>query len=165
MTRRFQVRIDGTDEPLAVELNGDKVVVDGVPVELSVSPLPGGRMLVRTGERVRVVDCVTEAAPGAVLVHGGDAAIRMTITDERDTWLGVGGSRDGGGTVSVAMPGRVVAVDVSAGDAVTKGQRLLVIEAMKMENDVKSPRDGVVGAIMCVAGDAVEAGEALVELE
>jgi pyruvate carboxylase subunit B len=65
----------------------------------------------------------------------------------------------------VAMPGRVVAIDVEEGTAVERGQRILVIEAMKMENDVKAPRDGIVRAVRVAAGDAVDAGQPLLELE
>ena len=63
------------------------------------------------------------------------------------------------------MPGRVVAIDVEEGDAVERGQRILVIEAMKMENDVKAPRDGRVRSIRVAPGDAVDAGQPLLELE
>ena len=87
------------------------------------------------------------------------------VIDERDTWLGTGAGGAGDSIVSVAMPGRVVAIDVEEGDAVERGQRILVIEAMKMENDVKAPRDGRVRSIRVAPGDAVDAGQPLLELE
>ena len=62
------------------------------------------------------------------------------------------------------MPGRVVAVLVAAGDRVAKGQRLLVLEAMKMQNEVPAPAEGIVRAVLVKAGDSVGAGDTLLEL-
>ena len=63
------------------------------------------------------------------------------------------------------MPGRVVLVKTRAGDSVTAGQELLVIEAMKMELALKAPRDGTVAEVRAVVGDFVEADAVLVTLE
>jgi biotin carboxyl carrier protein len=63
------------------------------------------------------------------------------------------------------MPGRVSAVKVAPGQAVTKGQELLVIEAMKMENALRAPRDGRVKHVRVRLGEMVGPGLVLVELE
>ena len=63
------------------------------------------------------------------------------------------------------MPGRVVSVHCAAGEAVSAGDRLAVLEAMKMEHTLVAPRDGVVAELLVAAGDQVEAGAALVRLE
>ena len=68
------------------------------------------------------------------------------------------------GVIKTAMPGRVVRVLVAAGDAVVKGQPVLVVEAMKMENELKSPRDGVIKRVAVEEGALVEAKATLVEL-
>jgi propionyl-CoA carboxylase alpha chain len=60
------------------------------------------------------------------------------------------------------MPGRVVRVEVEPGQKVSGGQVLLVLEAMKMEHTIRSPRDGVVSEVDCAPGDQVEAGAVLV---
>ena len=67
--------------------------------------------------------------------------------------------------VLAQIPGRIVAVHVAAGDQVAAGDRLLSIEAMKMENDVRSARPGTIAAVAVAAGDRVELGDELVVIE
>ena len=67
--------------------------------------------------------------------------------------------------IAAPMPGLVKLVVVSDGDQVASGQRLVVLEAMKMENDITSPRDGRVGSVHVQAGNVVEGGKPLVTLE
>ena len=63
------------------------------------------------------------------------------------------------------MPGKVVKVLVAAGDTVQQGQGLIVVEAMKMENELKSPKDGVVSELAVTEGQAVESGAKLLVVE
>lgn len=70
----------------------------------------------------------------------------------------------GDGVVRSPMPGKILRVNVSVGDVVTKGQPLLVLESMKMENTISSSIDGTVSAVHVVAGDAVQHGQTLVEI-
>jgi acetyl/propionyl-CoA carboxylase alpha subunit len=74
-------------------------------------------------------------------------------------------AEDGSSHVRAIMPGRVARVHVAAGDAVRKGQGLLILEAMKMENEIVAPRDGIVAELLVSAGQAVENGDELVRLE
>jgi biotin carboxyl carrier protein len=70
-------------------------------------------------------------------------------------------------TVSIRanMPGRVVRVLVAVGDQVTAKQPVVVVEAMKMENELRTPRDGVVKEVLVIAGAAVDSGAVLVVIE
>jgi len=72
--------------------------------------------------------------------------------------------RAGGGVGALVapMPGVILAVSVQAGDAVTRGQEVAVLEAMKMQNSVKSPRDGTIAEVCVVPGQAVGHGDAIV---
>jgi biotin carboxyl carrier protein len=72
---------------------------------------------------------------------------------------------DGPTEVHAMIPGVVVAVSVVAGDAVTAGQQVLVVEAMKMQNEVRSPRDGVVGRVAVGSRQTIEVGDLLLVLE
>lgn len=70
----------------------------------------------------------------------------------------------GGEDVKAPMPGAILSVSVKQGDAVKKGQVLLILEAMKMENEILAPRDGVVAALAVQAGQTVETGALLCTL-
>jgi glutaconyl-CoA/methylmalonyl-CoA decarboxylase subunit gamma len=70
----------------------------------------------------------------------------------------------GGGTIIAPMPGTVLQVAVNVGDNVTKGQTLLILEAMKMENEIMAPNDGVVKELNVTKGGSVNTGDILVVL-
>jgi biotin carboxyl carrier protein len=74
------------------------------------------------------------------------------------------GDQGGDGLVT-KMPGKVVLLKVKVGDAVEKGQTLVIFEAMKMEQELKSPKSGIVAKIHVVAGQAVDQGTHLLEIE
>jgi biotin carboxyl carrier protein len=95
----------------------------------------------------------------------GDTTVAVEIVDPlalkrkgRDDDAGAGG------VLKAMMPGRVVRLLVSKGDVVRRGQSLLILEAMKMENDIQSPVDGVVDELFVSAGDTVEAGGQLLHV-
>lgn len=66
--------------------------------------------------------------------------------------------------VNAPMPGKILKVNVNTGTAVKKGDVLLVLEAMKMENEICAPQDGTVATVECAAGDSVESGKVLVSM-
>jgi len=69
------------------------------------------------------------------------------------------------GAISSPMPGNVIKLMVKEGDSVKEGQPLVIVEAMKMENEIRSPSDGVVKKVNYAVGNLVEAGAPIVELE
>ena len=70
----------------------------------------------------------------------------------------------GGVVVQAPMPGKILSVKASVGTAVKKGDVILLLEAMKMENEVVAPEDGTIASINVSAGDTVEAGDTLATL-
>ena len=92
----------------------------------------------------------------------------VTVVDEREKRLRAaagGGVAEGGEFVLKApMPGLVVAVTVSEGQEVKKGQVILILESMKMQNELKAPRDGVVQRIKVKAGESVEQKQTLLSM-
>ena len=89
---------------------------------------------------------------------------RARLRDRASSARGDAGS---GGPVELRaiIPGRVVSVDVAEGDAVDAGGRLLVVEAMKMQNELRSPRSGTVGQVAVGPGQTVELGDLLLVIE
>ena len=75
------------------------------------------------------------------------------------------GSRKRSGTVSASMPGKVVTVEVSVGDTVEEGETILILEAMKMQNEVVAPISGTIIEVHCEDGLNVEANVPLVVIE
>ena len=88
-------------------------------------------------------------------------------TYEISPWRVDGGHRHhtASGTILSPMPGRIIAVDVAIGDAVTKGQKLVTLEAMKMEHSLTAPFDGIVAELTAVAGAQVQVEAMLVRIE
>lgn len=107
---------------------------------------------------------VVRGKDGKATVVLGGARIQVTAMPERDAWLGGGQAAGQEGAVTVSMPGAVVKVLVVVGDEVEEGQPVLIIEAMKMENEVKAGMGGFVEAIHVKEGDAVEADVVLLEI-
>ncbi|MFQ6672619.1 MAG: biotin/lipoyl-containing protein, partial [Candidatus Tectimicrobiota bacterium] len=101
-------------------------------------------------------------------VQVGGRSYVLEVLDERQKFLRdqeAAMVAEGPAAVSSSMPGRVVTVLVAAGDEVTEGQGVIVLEAMKMENELKAPKDGQVTEICVAEGDATKAGQALVVIE
>jgi biotin carboxyl carrier protein len=125
---------------------------------------------------------VLEVEPGlySVLIGGRSYSVRVNGTDVetngrafavevRDPRRSRRKSRSGMGegrqNISALMPGKVVRVLAAAGDSVEAGQGVVVVEAMKMQNEMKSPRAGVVVEIRVKPGDTVNAGDVLAVLD
>ena len=101
---------------------------------------------------------------GEVAVNGH--TMRVDVEDPRKLRArGSAASAGGRQTIAALMPGRVIQVLVQAGQAVEAGQGLIVVEAMKMQNEMKSPKAGKVLEIRTSAGAAVSAGDALLVIE
>lgn len=95
-------------------------------------------------------------------------ATRVDIVDERKMRLrqaGGGFGAEGKQTIAAPMPGKVVKIFVQPGDEVAEGRGLVVVEAMKMENELKSPRAGKVTEVLVKEGQTVDNGAALVVVE
>jgi biotin carboxyl carrier protein len=123
-------------------------------------------------------DAATNAEPLVLLLDGGALEVvvdgwrfELVVEDaeraalrDRATSARAASSVDGPLDIHAIIPGRVASVAVVAGDTVTAGSRLLAVEAMKMENDVRAPRDGVVERVAVAAGETVDLGDLLVTL-
>lgn len=70
-----------------------------------------------------------------------------------------------GEAINCPMPGTILSINVKAGDPVKKGDVLLILEAMKMENEITAPKDGIITSITCTKGESVESGKALATIK
>jgi 3-methylcrotonyl-CoA carboxylase alpha subunit len=124
-----------------------------------VQALGDGWYLVEDGETRWRVAVASDAHATWVFVNGHVARIDNEAHETRTS-----GRRRGESGVMSPMPATVVAISAIPGQAVTEGQTLIVLEAMKMELPIKAPRSGVVKAVHCAKGDLVQPGVNLVEL-
>ena len=141
----------------------DLVRVDGTPIE------PENADIIETEPDVYSV--LVDGASYEAHVSGdeisiGGTRVRFEVEDPRQ-WKG--GAHAAGAhertSIVAAMPGKVVRVLVSVGDEVVAGQGIVIIEAMKMQNELRSPRNGRVTSIEPKANDSVNAGQLLVTIE
>jgi len=145
-----------TDHGLEVVLDGHSHQVEGGFIA------PGVLQLRIDGQPVRAIS----ASFGAErwVARGTDRAWLQRV----ETATGRRSSHSSGpesGELTAAMPGLVLKLAVAEGDQVTRGQSLLILEAMKMEHELRAPRDGRVKRITCTAGSMVSSGVPLIELE
>ena len=165
---KFVVRAGEREEPVEVER------VDG-------------RYLVRVGERSYTVDRARVGAASSLLIDGRQTEVsasargrsrylvttaawsgEVDVLDPLEHLAGGPGAGEGGRSsnrVTAYMPGRVVDVLVAEGDEVERGQGVLVLEAMKMENEIQAEAEGVVRRLHVEPGQAVEAGDPLFDIE
>ena len=127
--------------------------------EGEVERLAPGTFVFRQGDRRETFHCVRDGDVVHLFWRG--RAYRLEEETERSR----ASHRHSGGGLEAPMPGKVIAVKVAPGDTVGKGDELLVVEAMKMENAVRAPREGRVKSVSARVGDMVSPGVVLVELE
>lgn len=140
------------------------VTIDDEPADVDVARTPSGYSLIVDG-RVLEIAVVDAGARGEFVVHLPSAAVPVSIDAGRRRRAGAAGQADGEQRISAPMPGRVVRVLVAAGDDVDVRQPLVVVEAMKMENELRAPKAGRVKEVAVEAGASVEAGRLLVVIE
>lgn len=166
---RWVVRGGGSSHDIEVEKRGNEfsVEIDGQRHDLELVRLDGAVASLRfpaTGRSLQIT--YHEGANGSWRVTVGQREFDLEVLTPAEAVEAVSAARDiGPSRLTAPIPGKVVAVKVAPGDAVEPGQALIVLEAMKMENELAADQEGKVAAIHVAAGDTVEGGELLVELE
>ncbi len=161
--------VDVNGERVVVELDGAHAMVDGERLEVSLTHVAGTPVrLVRIGEQVHRVVARRGAARGVWQLDVDGARVEAEALVERMRAIkdltAASAKASGPAPLVAPMPGLVVRIAVAVGDTVSAGQGLAVIEAMKMENELRASAAGIVTAIRASAGQAVEKGAVLVEL-
>lgn len=161
--------VDVNGERVEVVVGPEGVTVDGEPIDCRLSDVEGTPVhLLSVGREVHRVTVARGENRGEYDLWINGHRFRAEAVDER-----VRAIRDltraenlaaGPRPLIAPMPGLVVRVQVAEGDSVQAGQGLVVMEAMKMENELRAPAPGIVNAILVKPGTAVEKGAVLVEL-
>jgi biotin carboxyl carrier protein len=157
----FEIQLAGKKHRVETTNRGEREVwsVDGSALEgdvIEVSPGVYSVLLDGQSYEVRV-----EPAAGKLRVTAGGKELEASVLDPR-AWQRSGhgsGESEGRQQIVAPMPGKIVSVLVSPGDAVQAGQGLMVVEAMKMQNEIRSPKSGAVERLAVIEGQTVNAGE------
>ena len=153
-----------------VTVDGDEVLIDGRSIAASVSDVEGTPVrLAKIGDDVHRVVVRRREGRGHNVLWMDGFTYDVEALDERTRAIrdlaGAAAQSLGPSPLKAPMPGLIVRVNVAVGDEVAAGQGLVVMEAMKMENELRSASAGRVKAVHATPGTAVEKGALLVELE
>jgi biotin carboxyl carrier protein len=164
---KVELKIDGVDQPIELQRNGpDCRFRFGDAPERAAhveTPEPGMYSILLDGFSY---DTSVEETPTGLVVVVDGHRFEIEVRDPRRWTRGDGAAgAEGLQTVVAPMPGKIVRVLIAPGDAVETGQGLIVVEAMKMQNEIKATRAGRVLSVAVKEGATVSAGEILATIE
>ncbi|HLT40991.1 MAG TPA: biotin/lipoyl-containing protein [Enhygromyxa sp.] len=166
----FKIRVGDREHEVEVTIDESgrrRVSVDGIGYEVADA---GGHALrvaaVGEGAQQLEVTVASNSRPSEAWLAGTRARVEVLTEQEARLAAALGKSTGGSGSGSLAapMPGRVVKVLVREGESIEHGAPAIIIEAMKMENELHAPTTGVVRSVAVGEGDTVEAGQILCEI-
>lgn len=155
------------DEEFVIEIDHDhEIVVNGKRYEVDFQQLTEDGNELSLILNKRSLDAVAEERDGVWQVLTLGELYTVKVQDEYAYRLAQargGDSHDSGdAAIKSPMPGLIVSVVVAEGEAIAKGEKVVILESMKMENELRAPRDGVIGRISVEAGQSVEKDQVLV---
>ncbi|HSR52432.1 MAG TPA: biotin/lipoyl-containing protein [Acidobacteriota bacterium] len=157
----IQIEQDEDDSLFTITLDGDG---DERRHEVRLLSQAGGRWTLQIGNRIE--DVLVHRRKDDILIDWRDRSYSVQVYDLRKRLARQSEALAGaGGVLKSQMPGKVVKVLKQKGDAVEAGEGLVIVEAMKMQNELKSPKSGVVKVCNVVEGQSVEGGVTLYEIE
>ena len=168
---RYLVNIDGKEFDIELEYRSEKyfAVINGKKVEIASYRLGENRSLLLIDDQAHEVDVRSNGYDNRKVVFMKGMEIPALIENYNLAQLrktaGMSSETGVARQLKAAMPGLVIEVKIKPGDKVTKGQPLLVLEAMKMENIIKAQWEATVKAVHVSGGRSVEKGDKLLEFE
>ena len=166
---KLKAILEDTEYDVVIERDSDRLraTIDDRTVEAEITEPEPGIYLLKTPEGVFELITAAGGIGQPTKVHVGDDEYEVTIFDPRKLRGGglSGAGDDGTVEITSAMPGKIVSIVAAAGDEVAKGEGVIVVEAMKMQNELKSPKDGIVREVLVAEDDRVEAGTVLAVIE
>jgi len=165
---KFEVDVAGRTRTIQLDRQTDGrflATIDGTPTMVDVHQTDAGLSIVFEDGR-SLQAAATPATAGEWLIHLPHVDVPVAVDRQRHGRRGAGGPAAAGAQrVTAPMPGRVVRVLVAVGDEVAHRQGLVVVEAMKMENELGAPKAGRVTEIVVTEAISVEAGRLLIVIE
>jgi biotin carboxyl carrier protein len=163
----FTYDVNGTVRRLTVEeKDGVYAVRDGDRrYTADIRRTSEGTLTMLVGGRAYAVLIARDRNRRIVRVNGREHVVREPDETPGGGSDNAGRAADGGLKIKPPMPGKVIKVQVSVGEAVRKNQTLVIVEAMKMENEIRSAIEGVVTKILVAVGDLVDPERPMIELE
>jgi 3-methylcrotonyl-CoA carboxylase alpha subunit len=161
------------DALMPPERPSDEALADAAAALIGELPMAGFRLNAQPRRTdTFLLDGATVAIEHGAAEPGSEAVDSLLIAEggqvwQLTRWRAAGGAAGaaGDGAILAPMPGRVIAVDVAAGDTVGKGQKLLTLEAMKMEHGLTAPFDGLVAELNAAVGSQVQVDALLIKIE
>ena len=165
---KLKASISGNDHEVVLDRADDTftVAVDGRQYELEVRSRATGKYLLRQGSRI--YNCRVEQRSSdafEVVFHGRNYEITIIDPKRLRSGQNSGSHHSGAAEITSPMPGKLVRILVKPGDQVEAGAGVLVVEAMKMQNEMKAPKAGTVVSIEAQEGATVKAGDVLAVIE
>jgi biotin carboxyl carrier protein len=163
--RTRHVSVHRVEDVFLVSIDGREFRVDAARV-----PAQGGqRLSLKIGDRMFEASIAPDPASGQQLVRVGPGAVLVGLNGRRRKGRSDEDRQAAGGSgpqrIAAPMPGKIVRVLVAAGDTVAARQPVVVVEAMKMENELRAGREGKVAEVHAREGESVEAGALLVVIQ
>lgn len=160
--RPYRLQLDNKDGAWKCVMDGREVHLDAILVRSNVLSLIIGSVSGGASYEVK-----REQTPSATYLWIGTRRYEAEVRDPRSlrSRRALLGEAEGTKKVVAPMPGKVVRILAREHDAVEAGQGVVVVEAMKMQNELKSPKQGTVQKILVVAGASVNAGDVLLVIE
>ena len=160
---KLQIALSGKTHEVELAQAGERMrcTIDGAPLEAdAVEIAPGIYSILIEGESL---EARVEPDGSALRITVGDHEWQAEIRDPREWRRNRSGAADAEGRQQVLapMPGKIVRVLIAAGDSVETKQGLFVVEAMKMQNEIRSPKSGTVERLLVKEGQTVNAGDVL----
>lgn len=163
---KLQAELNNEKHEIEIKRDGGKIFarVDEREYELEVSEVEANVYLLKNDNKVYEV-LISGNQPLTAKVKGNEFEINLIDPKKLRGADGDSELKDGIAEIKTAMPGKLVRILVEAGAEIAAGEAVLVVEAMKMQNEMKSPKDGVVKEIRFAEGDTVNAGDVLAVIE
>lgn len=166
---QFESTVDETPFDVEIDRENSVAIINGekMPFELLEQPSTG-RILIRIGTKLHVIDNI-EIEKQTVSFSFDGKYVETTVKDEQELLLEkLGFSTEelaSVGLLEAPMPGKILELLVGEGDEVEEGEPVVILEAMKMENELKAPASGVVTSVSVSENNSVEKNQTILEIE